>query len=89
VPRSPQAFQLTLLRFPFPGADIDGLLAQNRAFHDLAVGLGGKRYIIGAVPDLTIDDWAAHYGRDWWRVKSAKLWYDPDNVLTPGQGIFT
>jgi cytokinin dehydrogenase len=41
------------------------------------------------VPDLTRDDWRAHYGHDWWRFKAAKLWYDPNNVLTPGQGIFT
>lgn len=89
VPRSPQAVQLTLLRFPFPGADIDEMLAQNRTFHDLAVGLGGKRYIIGAVPDLTTEDWRAHYGPHWGRLKLAKHWLDPDGVLTPGQGIFT
>ena len=89
VPRSPRAFQLTLLRFPFPGTDVDGLLAQNRALHDLAVGLGGTRYIIGAVPGLTRADWAAHYGPDWWRLKAAKHWYDPHGVLTPGQGIFS
>jgi hypothetical protein len=36
VPRSePAAFQLSLLRFPLPGAgDIAGMLAQNRRLHD-------------------------------------------------------
>jgi FAD/FMN-containing dehydrogenase len=88
VPRSPQAFQVTLLRFPFPGTDSTALLDQNRTFHDLAVGFGGKRYIIGAVPDMTADDWRRHYGHGWWRFKLLKHWFDPDGVLTPGQGIF-
>jgi cytokinin dehydrogenase len=89
VPRpETRAFQLTLLRFPFPGADIPGLLAQNRALHDLAVRLGGKRYIIGAVPDATTADWRRHYGALWPAFRVAKELYDPDAVLTPGQGIF-
>ncbi len=64
VPRSePAAFALSLLRFPFPGpVDVAGLLAQNRAFFDQAVAVGGKRYIIGAIPDMSPADWQAHYG---------------------------
>ncbi len=89
VPSSAEVFALSLLRFPFPGADVDGLLAQNRAIHDLAVGLGGKRYVIGAVPDMTTADWRSHFGRRWLRFALAKLAYDPAGVLTPGQGIFT
>jgi cytokinin dehydrogenase len=91
IPRSePVAFQLSLLRFPFPGhPDIPGLLAQNRAFHDHALALGGKRYVIGAVPDLSTRDWRRHYGARWPRFRVAKQRYDPDGVLTPGQGIFT
>jgi len=91
VPRSESvAFQLSLLRFPFPGhPDIPGMLTQNRAFHDQAVALGGKRYVIGAVPDVTTRDWRRHYGALWPLFKAAKEHYDPDGVLTPGQGIFT
>jgi cytokinin dehydrogenase len=88
VPASAEAFALSLLRFPFPGADVDALLAQNRTIHDLAVGLGGKRYVIGAVPGMTRADWRVHFGDDWLRFAAAKRWYDPDGVLTPGQGIF-
>ena len=88
MPASAEAFALSLLRFPFPGADVDALLAQNRTIYDLAVGVGGTRYVIGAVPGMTRADWRAHFGDDWLRFLAAKRWYDPDGVLTPGQGIF-
>ncbi|HET6950640.1 MAG TPA: FAD-binding protein [Acidimicrobiales bacterium] len=90
VPRSgPASFALTLLRFPFPGpVDSAGMLAQNRALFDRAVALGGKRYIIGAVPDMSAADWRAHYGGLWHDFAEAKGRFDPDGVLTPGQGIF-
>jgi FAD/FMN-containing dehydrogenase len=90
VPRSePAAFALSLLRFPFPGpVDVAGLLAQNRAFFDQAVAVGGKRYIIGAVPDMSPSDWQAHYGPVFPAFQRARTALDPDGVLTPGQGIF-
>ncbi len=90
VPRSePAAFALNLLRFPFPGpVDVAALLAQNRAFFDQAVALGGKRYIIGAVPNMSAADWQAHYGAVFPSFQQAKSLNDPDRVLTPGQGIF-
>jgi FAD/FMN-containing dehydrogenase len=90
VPRTePVVFQLGLLRFPFPGSDIPGMLTQNRAFHDQAVALGGKRYVIGAIPNMTHQDWRRHYDTVWSLFKAAKERYDPDNILTPGQHIFT
>ncbi len=86
----PAAFQLSLLRFPFPGyPGIPGMLSQNRAFYDDAVRRGGKRYLIGAIPDMTAGDWRAHFGSQWDFLREAKGKFDPDNVLTPGQGIFT
>jgi len=90
VPRPErEAFQLTLLRFPFPGTpDVSGLLAQNRDFFDTAVALGGKRYIIGAVPDMSPGDWRRHYGRVFPFFRLLKRIEDPDRVLTPGQHIF-
>lgn len=88
-PSSATGFQLNLLRFPFPGQPgIDQLLEQNRTFYDEAVALGGKRYIIGAIPRMTRADWRAHFGRSWPRLLLSKLAFDPDRVLTPGQGIF-
>lgn len=88
-PDEPVAFVLGLLRFPFPDyPDVPGLLAQNRRFFDQAVALGSKRYLVGAVPNMTEDDWRHHYGRAWPAFAVAKRRHDPGNVLTPGQGIF-
>jgi cytokinin dehydrogenase len=92
TPDGRAAFQLNLLRFPFPGTSPDaiaGQLAQNRRLYDAAVGLGGTRYIIGAIPDMSRSDWRRHYGREFWAFKLAKRILDPDRVLTPGQGIFS
>jgi cytokinin dehydrogenase len=92
VPRSePAAFQLSLLRFPFPfpgQPSNEAMLAQNRAFFDEAVELGGNRYIIGAVPDMTPADWQHQYGAVFPFFQQAKAANDPDGILTPGQHIF-
>ena len=37
---------------------------------------------------MTKHDWQKHYQPAWGRVVSAKHAYDPDGILTPGQGIF-
>lgn len=92
VPRSePAAFQFSLLRFPFPfpgQPSNEAMLAQNRMFFDKAVELGGYRYIIGAVPDMTPADWQHHYGAVFPFFRRAKAANDPDGILTPGQHIF-
>jgi cytokinin dehydrogenase len=92
VPRGePAAFQFSLLRFPFPfpgQPSNEAMLAQNRAFFDKAVELGGNRYIIGAVPNMTPADWQHHYGAVFPFFQRAKAANDPDRILTPGQHIF-
>ncbi|MFJ9692498.1 FAD-binding protein [Kitasatospora sp. NPDC101183] len=87
LPDSPVGWHFDLLAFPGPGADVQAALRRNRRLHDLAVRLGGKRYPIGAVPDLTEADWRRHYGALWGRVQRAKRRFDPAGVLTPGQGV--
>jgi FAD/FMN-containing dehydrogenase len=88
-PTESVAYLVDLLRFPFPGeTGIDRMLAQNRRLYDLAVSLGGKRYLVGAIPNMTGEDWRRHFGGNWSTFRSAKYTYDPDLVLTPGQGIF-
>ncbi|MBQ0983763.1 FAD-binding protein [Streptomyces sp. F63] len=80
-----------LLRFPHPGtgaADIDRMVQQNRWLYDRAVALGAKRYLVGAVPDLTPADWRRHFGSSYKTLCEAKKRFDPDRVLTPGQGFF-
>ncbi|MFN6487526.1 MULTISPECIES: hypothetical protein [unclassified Nostoc] len=32
--------------------------------------------------------WQQHFGRVWGNLVSAKRRYNPDNLLTPSQGIF-
>ena len=33
-------------------------------------------------------DWDVHFGAIWPLFDGAKSYFDPDNILTPGQGIF-
>jgi cytokinin dehydrogenase len=87
--RTSPAFELSIGRFPAPDhPDIPGLVAQNRRFYDRAVALGAKRYLYGAIPDMTTDDWKRHYGDRWPVISALKSQFDPDHVLTPGQRIF-
>jgi FAD/FMN-containing dehydrogenase len=89
VPDEPVVYLFDLLRFPAPGDQgIAGMLEQNRRYYDLAVMLGGTRYLVGAIPDMTRRDWRGHFGEHWWPLVAAKQRYDPDHVLTPGQGFF-
>lgn len=85
----PVLYLFDLLRFPFPDdPGIPGMLAHNRRLYDQAVALGAKRYLVGAVPDMTSLDWRRHFGRHWSRLVAAKRQFAPDTVLTPGQGFF-
>lgn len=90
VPDEPVAYQLSLLRFPPPGDPdiVATMLALNRRLFDEITAVGGKRYLNGAVPDLTRRDWHRHYQPEWGFLVRQKRHFDPDNVLTPGQGIF-
>ncbi|MER5351043.1 FAD-binding protein [Kitasatospora sp. NPDC002551] len=87
MPEEPVGFHFDLLSFPFPGADHAAALRRNRRLYDRAVALGGKRYLIGAIPDVTRSDWRRHYGTRWGRAVAAKHRFDPAGILTPGQGI--
>ncbi|MFD4657754.1 FAD-binding protein [Kitasatospora sp. NPDC058444] len=87
LPEQEIGWHFDLLAFPGPGADTAAMLQRNRVLYDLAVELGGKRYLIGAVPGMTHTDWQHHYGQLWQRVVAAKRRWDPAGILTPGQGI--
>ncbi|WP_030874388.1 MULTISPECIES: FAD-binding protein [Streptomyces] len=89
-PGEPVTYLFDLLNFPAPGnPDIDKMLANNRKLYDEAVALGAKRYLVGAVPGMTRDDWRKHFGDQWKAFEAAKRRWDPDGVLTPGQGFFS
>ena len=89
LPNSPVVFLLAILRAVSPpnDADVQRLLAVNRALYDKARAVGGTHYPVGAIP-LTPADWRAHYGPRYAEVALAKARFDPKHVLTPGQGIF-
>lgn len=69
-----------------PGPDpafAETLLRRNNQLLEQARSLGGTRYPIGS----NTTDWQAHYGDRWPEVLADKRMFDPDNIMTPGQGI--
>jgi FAD/FMN-containing dehydrogenase len=88
IPDEPVVFLFSILRTAPPdAAAIASMLADNRTFFERNRDLGGTRYAIGAVA-FSKEDWKQHFRPVWGRLVSAKRRYDPDNVLTPGHGIF-
>jgi FAD/FMN-containing dehydrogenase len=63
------------------------MLSRNRLLYDKARAAGGTRYPIGAL-EFSRADWTAHYGERWPEFERRKHQFDPDNILTPGPGIF-
>ena len=63
------------------------MLARNRRLFEKARDTGGTRYPIGAI-EFTHEDWVRHYGDLWPELVRRKRRFDPDNILTPGPGIF-
>lgn len=90
APDTRAAFHLSVLRTAVPPTPdvIAAMLAGNRALYDRAVAIGGTRYVIGAIPGFTPHDWRRHFGPAWDFLVRAKLRFDPDHILTPGQGMF-
>ena len=89
VPDSRHFFVFALLRNAIPPTPerVAQLLANNRTLFERAVTLGGKRYPFDSVP-MTKHDWQKHYQPLWGAFVRAKRHFDPDEILTPGQGIF-
>lgn len=89
VPDSRHFFVFSLLRNAVPPTPerVAQLIAANRALFERATMLGGKRYPFDSVP-MTKHDWQKHYQPLWGKFVSAKRHFDPDEILTPGQGIF-
>ncbi|WP_329391916.1 FAD-binding protein (plasmid) [Streptomyces sp. NBC_01351] len=86
-PNESVAYLFDLLRFPNPGEpNIQAMVDQNRRLYDIAVGMGAKRYLVGSIP-MTTADWKKHFGNRWTGFVNAKRKYDPNNILTPGQGF--
>lgn len=79
----------TVSETPDPGPDFaDSMLARNRRLMSHTRDhYGGILYPIGSV-QLTETEWRYHYGDKWDDFCAAKKRYDPNNILTPGLGIF-
>jgi FAD/FMN-containing dehydrogenase len=64
------------------------ILAANQELLPRLLAAGGKIYPPFA-PILSKEQWQQHYGAETWqRFAAAKKRFDPNNVLTPGAGIF-
>jgi FAD/FMN-containing dehydrogenase len=89
VPDSRHFFVFALLRNAVPPTPHRAaqLIADNRTLFERATALGGKRYPFDSVP-MTRHDWQKHFQPLWGAFVSAKRHFDPDEILTPGQGIF-
>jgi FAD/FMN-containing dehydrogenase len=86
IPDDERFFLLDVLCTAGPGM-ADGMVSANRSLFERCRDLGGTLYPIGAVP-MTRADWQVHFGDAWARLEAAKELFDPDNILTPGPGIF-
>lgn len=88
LPDEPIAFLFDILRNQTSdSATSKQMLDSNRKLFEQARDLGGYRYPIGSIP-FSQNDWMQHFGSKWDKLVSLKQKYDPDNILTPGQGIF-
>ena len=79
---------LTVAPGPGPNpAFAEAMLARNRRLFEKARRAGGTRYPIGAL-EFDRGDWARQYAERWDDLVERKHRFDPDNILTPGPGIF-
>jgi len=61
--------------------------AQNRDILQFCVDadIGMKLY---TPHNYTQEEWAEHFGPKWKTIQERKLQFDPNKILSPGQGIF-
>jgi cytokinin dehydrogenase len=89
VPTEEIVFLFAILRTASPPEDavVTRMLSDNRRLFEQNRDLGGYRYSVDAIP-FSQKDWQQHFRPVWGKLVSAKRRYDPNNLLTPGQGIF-
>jgi len=63
------------------------MLARNRTLFEKARHVGGTRYPIGSV-EFSRLDWAIQYAETYPELLVLKRLFDPQNILTPGPGVF-
>jgi FAD/FMN-containing dehydrogenase len=87
LPNEDLVFRFQISRNPPASADIPSVIAMNRTLYERAREMGGTRLTSTAIP-FSQADWIKHYGPTWESFRAAKQRFDPNNVLTPGQGMF-
>ncbi|RCJ27068.1 oxidoreductase [Nostoc minutum NIES-26] len=89
VPKGKIVFLFAILRTAVPPDNslVAKMLDDNRKLFEQNRDLGGYQYPVSAIP-LLRDDWRQHFRPFWRYLVNAKRYYDPDNLLTPGQRIF-
>lgn len=89
VPTEEIVFLFAILRTAAPPEDtvVTRMLSDNRRLFEQNRDLGGYRYSVDAIP-FSQNDWRQHFHPVWDKLVSAQRRYDPNNLLTPGQGIF-
>ncbi|MDX6269819.1 MAG: cytokinin dehydrogenase [Acidobacteriota bacterium] len=86
VPEEEVFFLFDILR-TIPHEAIEPVIAENRRLYEENRDLGGKCYVISAVP-VGHHDWVKHFQPFWGRLVSEKHRHDPDNVLGTGTSVF-
>lgn len=88
LPKDPIFYLFSVLRTTIPPVNPQDQLTRNRMIYDRLMAIGGRRYPIGSVEPYTAADWREHFGPRFPLFRLRKRRFDPDNVLTPGHGIF-
>jgi FAD/FMN-containing dehydrogenase len=90
VPSGALSFELRMQRQASSAAspEHEAILVANQELLPLVLASDGKIYPPFA-PILSKEQWQQHFGAETWqRFAAAKKRFDPNNVLTPGAGIF-
>ncbi len=87
LPAESGAFAVVFLS-SYSGPDADLMMeTRSRRFFERARARGGT-WIPSSALRLSHQEWGQHFGASWQQFAAAKRRFDPDNILTPGPGIF-
>lgn len=89
LPHEGVVFPFNLIRIPASkdAAEVERMIARNRALYDRIRRAGGVLYPVSAFP-MSGDDWKEHFGPKWLSLRDARRRYDPLGTLTPGYNLF-
>ena len=89
TPKEETVYLFSILQTAKPDLEtVNTLLAKNRYWFERARDLGGKSYPVNAL-SFSREDWIRHFNESWETFVHTKASLDPQQLLTPGQGIFT